>query len=201
MRSGRPSIAVALEGAVAHAVGKSVPGIDLGTVVEHCAMQGWISACTTHRMTVEMEIPVKHATRALEQIEMLLRRQGAHLRDRHSMVLDGVVGLRAVSVDLADSLERIGPFGLGSPRPRYVLPWIQVKGRKLLKGRHLALTLSDESRQNVQGFMPDAVNSPVGKFLLSCRRRQIHVAGTVRVNDRRGRCRPSIYIEDASPTE
>ncbi|MCY4542277.1 MAG: hypothetical protein OXB95_07785 [Rhodobacteraceae bacterium] len=198
MRSGRPSVTVSVEGNVAHAVGRSVAGIDLGTVVEHCALQGWISVCTTHRMTVEMEIPVKHVTRVFEQMEMLLRRQGAHLRDRHAIFLDGMVSLRAVSTDLVDSLDRLGPFGIGSPRPRYVLPWIRVKGRKLLSGRHLALTMTDEDGCNVKGFMPDAVNGPVGKFLLSCRGR-VHIAGTLRIYDRRGTRRPTVYVEDASP--
>ena len=198
MRTNRPAIVVGLEEDLARGVGKSVSGIDMGTVIEHCALEGLVSTCKARRITVDIEMPVQNVTRVMKRVELLLRRQGAHLRDRHALSLDGLLHSQALSVDLVEAIERAGPFGMKSPRPRFAMPWVRIKGRKLLSNRHLALTLTDERRRDTRAFMADATNSPVGKFLLSCRRHHVHVAGTPTLYCQRGKNVPTFRIEDVA---
>ena len=116
----RPCVAIALDGATGRGSGRSIDAYDLhaglGAASEHLLRHGG------HRMAAGLEIAgesvdafraalAAHAGAALTPAD-LLSVQGA----------DVVVPVGALTLDLAEELERLAPFGAGNPAPVLMVP-------------------------------------------------------------------------------
>ena len=135
---------------------------------------------------------------AMLRIEQLLERQGPHDFQASILSVQGAIMPSAVSIDLINSLETVGPFGSGSPAPRFVLPFVRVKFAKILKEKHLKLSLGDDSGTSIDGIAFRAIDNPLGSFLMDRKNGTIHVAGKLTVNEYRGRFRQQIELDDAA---
>lgn len=119
-----------------------------------------------------------HITEALDQCSDLLERYGGHaaaagftvknenvpaLRERllhlaaqqldvtelrPTLAIDGEVNLRGVSLDLAEAIADLSPFGYGNPTPCFVTRRLIVRHKRTVgqDGRHLRLGLHDGRR-------------------------------------------------------
>ena len=56
---------------------------------------------------------------------------------------DAVVGGDGLSIELAEQLNRLGPFGIGNPKPRLMIPGARLDGARTMgEGKHLRCTVN-----------------------------------------------------------
>jgi single-stranded-DNA-specific exonuclease len=68
-------------------------------------------------------------------------------------LVDAVLPLRRVDEDLVQGLVRLSPYGVGFPGPRFCLEAAEVARVRVLKARHLSLTLAQgEHRRDAIAF-------------------------------------------------
>jgi single-stranded-DNA-specific exonuclease len=118
----RPTILLSLDGGLAKGSARSIPGFDLvaalDATAEHLNRYGGHRAAAgleldADRLDAFREAFIQHAASEIEQ-EDLVR------TDR----LDALVGVgrEGIGMDLARQLETLGPFGMGNPGPRLLVP-------------------------------------------------------------------------------
>jgi single-stranded-DNA-specific exonuclease len=137
-RHWRPVFLLAREGEWARGSGRSIPGFDLVAALEACSEH--LVRFGGHAMAAGLEIEadridafrealVAHAEAAIEPSELVRT-------DR----VDALVGVgeEGLGLDLADQLERLGPFGSGNPEPRLLVPAARIRDVRPLgeEGRH-----------------------------------------------------------------
>ena len=192
-----PAIAMRMD--VSHATGAAVgiPGFDFGVAISNCRHEGFDIIGGGHQMKAFIAIPTDKVTSVVELLGRYLYGQKPFHDATHDVRLDGIVASRAVTCKLVDSIERAGPFGIGSPRPRYALPNQQILRRRKVGTSHLVVNIQDRAGTRIDGFVPDGYSSSLGSFLRKCGRKPVHLAGTVG-NPARGRA--LFNVEDAAPT-
>jgi len=78
-------------------------------------------------------------------LDEALVKQGAAKTGARSLRVDGQLSPRGASMELAELLEKAGPFGAGAPAPRFVFPDVTIERAREVGGGHLACTITDGS--------------------------------------------------------
>ena len=137
----RPVVIVALDGEEGSASGRSVPGFDLLAGLEACSEHllrfgGHRAAagCTVAASSVEA-----FAARFEQYCAAIFADQPVGAVDH----ADAVVGGDGLSIELAEQLNRLGPFGIGNPKPRLMIPGARLDGARTMgEGKHLRCTVN-----------------------------------------------------------
>ena len=194
----RPAIVVAIDQGKGKGSARSVRGIDLGSAIAQCRAEKILIRGGGHAMAAGLTVDKDRLEEAMLRIEQLLERQGARELQSATLSVQGAIMPSAISIDLINELEAAGPFGSGSPAPKFVLPFVRVKFSKVVGQKHVMLSLADESGTSIEAIAFRANENPLGPFLMDRKNGKIHVAGKLTINDYRGRVRQRIEIEDAA---
>lgn len=142
----KPAIVLSIDGDIAHGSCRSIPDFDMLEALERCAdlflkFGGHKQAAG---LTMEAARVPEFRTRINAYADEVL--EPDQLRPR--LRIDGPLSLRAVTDELMQGLDSMGPFGLANPRPVFHATGVAiVDGPRTLKERHLKMTLAQEGRR------------------------------------------------------
>jgi len=195
----RPSCAIAW---TEHGQGtgslRSIAGVDIGAAVRAAVAAGHLEKGGGHAMAAGLTV----ARSKLEALETFMAaRLGAATDTARAAValdIDGALTAQTVTDELADLLDRAGPYGQGNPQPRFAFPAHRVKFAKVVGETHVRCVLEagDGSRLDAIAFR--AADQPVGAALLASAGLPLHVAGHLRRDTWGGRDRRELVIEDVA---
>lgn len=194
----RPAVVIALEGETGKGSARSVSGVDLGAAVHRLAEEGLLLRGGGHRMAAGLTVARDRLDAAMARLAELLARQGAGSGGPGELRLDGLLAPRAASVELAETLERAGPFGQGAPAPRFALPALRVRDVFAMGTGHLKLRLAGDDA-DIEAVAFGALDTDLGPALQAARGGLVHVAGRIEVNTWQGRSRAQLRLDDAAP--
>ncbi|MGB0646736.1 MAG: single-stranded-DNA-specific exonuclease RecJ [Bradymonadia bacterium] len=189
----KPVFCLALDGNIWKGSGRSIPGVNLKSLLDECApvllrYGGHVAAAG-----------VTLSQAALSEFKSLAQNAVAHVRDDSVQSIryvdvDLEIGLDELTFELMASMERAGPFGHENPAPRFLLKGVQGKTR-LLKGDHLKI-------QHLEGGAPylEAIGWGMGACEGLCQS-PIDLVCTARVESWRGRRRLTLTIVDLRASE
>lgn len=192
-RHGRPVVLVALQGETGTGSGRSIPGFDLLAAMDRCAEaltrhggHAAAAGCTVTAENIEL-FRALFAEACAEQLgeEEPTRRLAA----------DAVSAPGAMTLEAAEALSELAPFGSGNERPLILLPGVRLgDARAMGEGRHLRCTVATGDRQASavlfgSGTLPAAAGDVAD------------VACTLEVNRWRGREEPRLVIEGIAPAD
>jgi single-stranded-DNA-specific exonuclease len=121
----RPCVVIALEGDRGRGSGRSIPPYDLHEGLRDAA--GHLLGFGGHRMAAGLEI---EAARVAD----LRRALAAHASERLAPAdlqpvenVDAVIPVGALTLELAEELQALAPFGMGNPEPTLLVPSARIE--------------------------------------------------------------------------
>ena len=125
-RFNRPACVAAIgEDGVAKGSGRSVAGVDLGHAVMAARQHGMLSAGGGHAMAAGFSLDASR----LDEFHAFLDGALAHaagLPAAADLAVEGSLAIGGATVELAQQLGRLSPFGNGNEEPAFVLPRARV---------------------------------------------------------------------------
>ena len=198
----RPAFAIGFDGSGrGTGSGRSVPSLDLGRLVREATSEGLLMKGGGHAMAAGLTIDRSQLAdfRAFAEERAAKALGSDHIAERE---IDGALTAGGATVELVDMLEKVGPYGIGHPKPTFALPDHTVIDIKTVgRGGHIAVRLRDEDGAGLHGIAFRAEGSPLGDLFRSMVGRRVHVAGTIDRDDYRGHSRVSFRIDDAAPAD
>ena len=138
----RPTILVALQGERGRGSGRSLPGLDLNSVLTQCG--DLLEAFGGHAFAAGLTVRREHLPALRERFETLVH---ARLRPEDlvpQLTVDAEVQLSECDLALADWLERLSPHGLGNPEPVFMVRDARAtKVTTVGGGKHVRMTVAD----------------------------------------------------------
>jgi len=177
---------------------RSIAGVDIGGVVRAAASAGLLERGGGHAMAAGLKVRRDRLDAAEAFMMQRLAGSAAAARAALALDIDGALTALTVSDELADLLERAGPYGQGNPQPRFAFPAHRVAFAKVVGGAHVRCVLQagDGSRLDAVAFR--AAGQPIGAALLSASGLPLHIAGHLRRDTWGGRCRRELVVEDVA---
>src|SRR5206468_7125221 len=122
----------------------------------------------------------------------------AQSRHVNEVLIDGAVSARAVTSELAATLNRAGPFGSGNPEPVIALPSHQLVYADEVGQAHLRVRFKSGDGAIVNGIAFRSLGQKLGHALTQNRGQPLHVAGSLAVDRFQGSERVQLRLTDVA---
>ncbi|MDR3438829.1 single-stranded-DNA-specific exonuclease RecJ [Telmatospirillum sp.] len=196
-RYNRPACVIAIDGPEGKGSGRSVPGLDLGAAIIAARQAGLLTRGGGHAMAAGFSVPT-------ERIEELRRFLGERLTAqmtgplRPVLELDGGLDAGGATLDLVETLRRLGPFGSGNAEPRFAIMGARIVAPRIVGMGHVACQVSGRGGGRLKAIAFRAADSELGHALLANDGTPLHLAGTLRIDNWQGNTNVQLFIEDAA---
>ena len=194
-----PALVIALDRGVGKGSGRSVSGVDLGAQVIAARQAGLLVNGGGHAMAAGLTV----AESALPALRAFLaERLAARIETigyRPSLGFDGALQPGAAAFEMLEQLQRIGPYGVGNPEPRFVLPAVRIERPRVVGEQHVRCQLLGGDGRRLKGIAFRGLDSALGEGLLKAGALPLHVAGKLRADSWSGPDAVQFIIEDAAP--
>jgi single-stranded-DNA-specific exonuclease len=115
-----------------------------------------------------------------------------------ALALDGALDASGATIELAETLRRLGPFGSGNPEPRFVVTGARISSARVVGSGHVSCRLLGRSGARLKAIAFRVADSELGHALLSRDGEALHLAGTLRVDSWQGNDSVQLVIEDGA---
>ena len=195
----RPAFAIALEpGGIGTGSGRSIPGVDLGKAVRQAVADGILLKGGGHAMAAGVTLRKEKLAEFRAYLENTLARDVAQARHVNELFIDGAVSARAVTPELATTLNRAGPFGSGNPEAVLALPAHQLVYADEVGQAHLRLRFKSGDGAILNGIAFRSIGQKLGNALIANRGQQLHVAGSLSLDRYQGAERVQLRVIDVA---
>lgn len=191
-RFGRPTLLIATPpGQLARGSARSVPGVNISAAIaaasQDAAGRPLLAGFGGHPMAAGLSLPPENLPAFVQRLQEAVLIE-AHGRVERSLPIAATVALADLTLELAEALERLAPFGPGNPPPVLAVRGVRLAGHREI-GRHREhrlVTVEDDAGAQAQVLWWNGADWPLpeGAFDL---------AVTVRTSTFRGR--PGVQIE------
>jgi single-stranded-DNA-specific exonuclease len=195
----RPACVMAIADGRATGSGRSVPGLDLGAAVLAARQGGLLERGGGHAMAAGFALP-EDGVPALHAFLNERLAAAAAMPGAAALAVDGVLTVRAATVQVAEHLARLAPFGQGNDEPLLVLSYARVSRAERVgkDGATVRAFLEGEDGGRLKAVLFRAKTGAVAEAMLDPGRRPLHLAGYLRAEAWNGLVTASFMVQDAA---
>ena len=196
-RYNRPGLVMTLQDGLYKGSGRSIPGLDLGAAVIAARQAGLLEAGGGHPMAAGFSVLPER----LADFETFLARRFEKQIAADALVptlsFDGILHVGGATLSLINALEKIGPFGPGNPKPRFVINECRIVDSRVVGSDHVSCTLTDlHKTSRLRAIAFRSLETDLGQALLHHRGKTLKLAGSLKRNSWQGRDSAQLIIED-----
>ncbi len=195
----RPACVIAMDGDTGTGSGRSVPGVDLGAAIIAARQKGLLIKGGGHAMAAGFSVS-RDAIRDFQAFvddRIMAQTGGAPVQP--DLRLEGMLALRGATLELAEEIAALAPFGPGNPEPRLAIKNVRIVFSDVVGSDHIRFSLQQGAGGGtLEGICFRSVGTPLGDLLLSASDHVVHVAGRLKADSWQGRTRVKFHLEDAA---
>ncbi|WP_459787255.1 single-stranded-DNA-specific exonuclease RecJ [Alteriqipengyuania sp. 357] len=203
-KTGRPTLVIARdrESGLGKGSGRSIPGVDLGAAIMAAREEGLLEAGGGHAMAAGLTVREDKIEALEEWLEARLERQVAAASAEASLGFDLSLGPRGLTVDLVETLERGGPYGMGWPGPRLAIGPVHVVKVDRVGTDHVRLVAGSRDGGSIKAIAFRIADTDWGQALLALHPgTKLWLAGRAKVDTWANTPRAELHLEDAALVE
>ena len=203
-KTGRPSIVIARDAAtgIGKGSGRSIPGVDLGAAIMAAREEGLLEAGGGHAMAAGLTVREDKIEALSDWLEARLEKQVAAASAEASLGFDLSLGPRALNVELVETLERGGPYGMGWPGPRLAIGPVHVVKIDRLGTDHVRLVAGSRDGGSIKAIAFRIADTEFGQALLALHPgTKLWLAGRAKVDTWANTPRAELHLEDVALVE
>ena len=181
-RFGKPALIIAMNAdGIGKGSGRSIAGFRLGSAIIAAHQAGILDGGGGHDMAAGFTVKAEKVDdlQAFLNDRLMVDLKGEIPQVTHK--ISGMLSVAGCKPDLADWLDRLGPFGSGNPEPRFVIPDCRVKSAKFVGGggAHLSCQIDDGSG-SIKAIAFQAGGTPLGRAVSdACDGQYLHFLGRI----------------------
>jgi len=183
-----PVILIALDkDGQGHGSARSISSLDITDGLEFA--NELLESYGGHSMAAGLSINEKNLDKFRERFKIFLHNELKPKDFIPGLKVDSIIGVSEINSSFYKKLELLKPFGLGNPRPKFLLSNIQLQNHYTVGNddKHLKIELSNGI--NGIGFNMGDLNSKI-------KNKKLDLAAKVYLNNWRGRNEVEIRVED-----
>ena len=141
----RPAIVLSTDGAVAHGSCRSIPSFNMLGALESCA--GLMQKFGGHKQAAGLTIDSARIRELRARVNDFADTCLSPDDLRPRLWIDGALGFRSITEQVAAEMGRLAPFGAGNPNPVFQASRVEIiDGPRRIKERHLKMAFRQDGR-------------------------------------------------------
>ena len=197
-RFGVPTCVLTRNGDKITGSGRSVSGVDLGSVVIAARQRGILTAGGGHAMAAGFTVTAEKLEAFKEFIETRIANFVEENDIQPTLTIDSTLSVEASTIELVKSLERLGPFGSGNAEPRFAFASLRIAKSDVVGKDHVRCHLVDTIGQRLQAISFRSLDTDLGQRLLNHGGLPLNFVGRLRENSWQGRSSVQLLIDDGA---
>ena len=197
-RFNRPACVAGIADGIAKGSGRSVVGLDLGSAIIAARQHGILLTGGGHAMAAGFSLAEASISRFHAFLDERLA-AARHLPSAADLIVEASVSVPGCTVDLAQQISKLSPFGNGNEEPLLILPRCRIvrADRVGKEGNTIRAFIEGEGGGGrLKGVMFRAREGAVADALLARDNAPLHIAGQLRAEEWNGSTSASFIIAD-----
>jgi len=179
---------------IGKASGRSVEGIDFGSLIHKACHEDILINGGGHSMAVGFSLDKEKQEKLSHFLEEHLQKKVEENELIHKYDLE--LSLDGINLDLLDNIERLSPFGMGNPIPKFRFRQARLGFADVVGKNHIRCRFNKNEKGYIEAIAFRCVDTPLGELLLSSKNNPIDIIGTLRKETWMGREKVKIFLED-----
>ena len=192
----KPCIVFSSKNGIAKGSGRSIKGIDLGSLIIAATQKGIVTQGGGHAMAAGLTLDEDKILLLQAFIEDRLSNTDAILDIDDTNYADSIINITAVNSELYDEINQLGPFGSNNEEPNFIIKSTKITFIKEFGDNHIRCGLSSDIDKNIEGITFRSKNTPLGDSIMNNKGNFVSLYGKIKVNEWGGRRIPQFHIED-----
>jgi single-stranded-DNA-specific exonuclease len=201
-KTGKPSLVIALgsdETGFGKGSGRSIAGVDLGAAILAAREAGLLVAGGGHEMAAGLTVSPDRLDAFADWLDERLAADVSSAMTRQSVLLDLALAPGGLTPQLVETLESVGPYGMGWPGPRVAVGPVRLVKADIVGNHHVRLIAGGEDGARFKAIAFRAAESEMGQALLhGAHGRRLWLAGRAKIDDWGNRPQAELHLEDAA---
>lgn len=190
----RPVIVIGIdEHGVGKGSGRSITGVDLGQAVMDAVSDNILVGGGGHTMACGLTIDPSRLSEFKAYMAQKLSDDASAARNANATLLDDFVFTTDLTPGFVEEIEKMGPYGQGWPKPRFILGPARIDTLKEVGSGHAKFQIIDENG-SIDAMAFRAAENGLTETLLDKRPKLF--AGQVEINTWQGQTRMQFMVED-----
>jgi single-stranded-DNA-specific exonuclease len=188
----KPAIIIAENGNYSKGSGRSISGIDVGSMITAAKQSGVLVNGGGHPMACGLTINRDKVSELRVFLNNKIRNKSN--KTEKINLIDMVISVSGAIPELIKQLSLIEPFGAGNPEPKFIIKDANLYNSKIVGENHVKCSISDSTNHRLDAIAFRSVGTALGKSLLN--NYHAHIIGRLKISEWNGRESLQMHIED-----
>jgi single-stranded-DNA-specific exonuclease len=200
-KTGKPAVVIALDedSSQGKGSGRSISGVDLGAAIIGAKDKGLLAAGGGHAMAAGLTVEEARLDEFALWLDAHLAPAVARASAERAMALDLALTPGGLTPELAETLDRAGPFGMGWPAPRIAVGPVRLVRAELVGSDHVRVIATGQDGASFKAIAFRSAETALGQSLLhGTTGRRLWLAGRAKIDDWGSRPQAELHLEDAA---
>ncbi len=194
----KPTILISLNKNIGKGSARSVFGFDIGSEIIKAVQLNILKKGGGHKMAGGFTIEENNIDKFRDILIKNYEKSQANNYKDLNLNIDSVIAPSALNEDFFEQVNSLAPYGSGNLEPKFMIEKIKVISSNIVGNNHISSILRGKDGSIFKGFTWNGKNSVLEPFLDAKNKREINIAGKMRLNEWKGEKRIDFFIEDIS---
>lgn len=196
----RPACVIAFDdNGMGKASGRSAGSIDLGAAIIAAKQSDILVAGGGHKMAAGFTVARDRFAELQQFVNAHVAAQLDGVPAQPELRVDHVLSVSALTLEMAEKIASLGPYGAGHAEPRFVLSAVKIIKPTVVGEKHVSCFIQDTAGgSSVKAIAFRVIDTELGQALLNSGGAPVHLAGHVTINHWQGRQSVNFQIVDAA---
>jgi len=191
----KPAVVISINNGIGKGSARSVTGIDIGTIISNAKERNLLIDGGGHAMAGGFSVKKEEIENFIDYVANILSNNTdtkLFIQQASEVNVDLIIAVKAANLSLAQTIEKLGPFGNVNPTPRFVIYKARLMRISIFSKIHLLLSITDhlhgDSREILKCVFFRAYEKKIGQLLIKSEGCCLDLLGYLQENkiDRRG---------------
>jgi single-stranded-DNA-specific exonuclease len=194
----KPTILISLNENIGKGSARSIAGFDIGSQIIKAVQSGILEKGGGHKMAGGFTLKEKNISIFRDFLIKNFEKSNVNLSKSINLYLDSIIAPSALNEEFFNEVNSLAPFGSGNSEPKFVVENIKVISSNIVGDNHLKIIFGGKDGTTFKGFAWNVINTPIEPFLNKNYKKNMNIAGKLRMNEWRGKKNIEFSIEDIS---
>ena len=192
----KPTIVISKKDKEGVGSGRSIPEINLGSLIIAAKNDGIIINGGGHKAAVGFKINNNKIDELSNFLETKINIKINQL-DKVSFLYDSILTIEQINENLLSNLELLEPFGKGNKEPKFLILNLNINFIKTIKEKHLLISFYNSIGNSIEGICFNVMNTILGENLLSSKNKNLNIIASIKRNNFSNNSSAQLIIDDA----
>ncbi len=192
----RPCVVISVLDGKAKGSGRSIKGIDLGSLIIAAKQAGIIESGGGHSMAAGLSLKENKIKELSDFFESQLFSNQTNVADEKMIYVDSLISSSGINLEVCDEIEKLGPFGSDNYEPNFVIKNLVLASVNQIGENHLKCLIKTPEGAFIEAMAFRSLSTPLGDEIQKNRGNSVSLLGKIKINEWGGKRTAQLHIED-----